>query len=95
MKLAILLLLILIGLFFSFFLYRALVRSERFAKLIGGAVEPPPETADEVIARLDDVGDQALDRAARCDTFARMARDTGIKIRERLPKRTADPRKRS
>ena len=86
MKLAILLLLALIGLIFGFFLYRALVRSERFAKLIGGTVEPPPETVDEVINRLDDAGYQALDRAARCDTTARMARDAGIKIRERLPR---------
>lgn len=87
MKLAILLLLALIGLVLGFFLYRALVRSERFAKLIGGAVEPPPETTDEVISRLNDVGYQASDRAARCDTTARMARDAGIKIRERLPRK--------
>lgn len=87
MKLAILLLLALVGLIFGFFLYRALVRSKRFAELIGGTVEPPPETTDEVINRLDDAEYQALDRVARCDATARMAKDAGIKIRKRLPKR--------
>jgi len=95
MKLAILLLLALIGLIFGFFLYRVLVHSKRFAKLIGGAVEPPPETVDEVINRLDDIEGQAHDHATRCDATARMAKDAGIEIRRRLPKRTADPRKRS
>lgn len=87
MKLAILLLLALIGLIFGFFLYRTLIRSERFAKLIGGAVEPPLETVDEVINRLDDIGGQARDHATHCDATARMAKDAGIKIRKRLPKR--------
>ena len=87
MKLAILLLLALIGLILGFFLYRALVRSERFAKLIGGTVEPPPETTNEVISRFDDVEGQARNHATRCDTTARMAKDAGIKIRKRLPKR--------
>lgn len=86
MKLAILLLLALIGLVFGFLLYRTLIRSTRFARLIGGAVEPPPETPSEVINRLDEVGYQALDRADRADVAARDAREAGVRIRERLPR---------
>lgn len=41
MKLAILLLLALIGVVIGFLVYRALIHSARFARLIGGAVEPP------------------------------------------------------
>lgn len=85
MKLAILLLLALIGLIFGFFLYRVLIHSKCFAKLIGRAVEPPPETVDEVINRLDDAESQARDHATRCDTTAHMAKDAGIKIRKRFP----------
>ena len=84
MKLAILLLLALIGLIFGFFLYRTLVRSKRFAKLIGGAVETPPETPDEVINCLDNAENRAHASAERADAAVRMANDAGVKIRRRL-----------
>jgi len=70
MKLAILLLLALIGLVIGFLVYRALIHSARFAQLIGGAVEPPPETPDEVLRRLRTEKDHAGKCAERCKTAA-------------------------
>jgi len=87
MKLAILLLLALIGLVFGFFLYRTLIRSRGFAKLIGGTIETPPETPGEVINRLDEIGYRALDHADRADVTAQEIREAVIRIRERLPRR--------
>jgi len=84
MKLAILLLLALIGLVFGFLLYRTLIRSRGFAKLIGGAVETPPETPAEVINRLNTAESQARNRADNCKTVAQAAENDGIEIRRRL-----------
>ena len=86
MKLAILLLLVLIGLVFGFLLYRVLIRSKCFAKLIGGAVELLPETPDEVINRLDDAESRACNCADRCDANAHRYADANIKIRKQLRK---------
>ena len=88
MKLAILLLLALLGLVFGFFLYRTLIRSERFAKLIGGAVEPPPETPDEVIDHLSSAEGRARNRADSCDTAACEARKAAAEIRRRLRRKS-------
>ena len=83
MKLAIILLLTLAGLVIGLFVYRTLIRSKSFANLIGGVIEPPPETPDEVIRHLDGATSHADDCADRCDATARSARGDALAIRRR------------
>jgi len=87
MKLAILLLLALISLVIGFLVYRALIHSARFARLIDGAVKPPPETPDEVIQRLKAAKDNAHKCVGKCTSSACKSRKTASEIRRELRQR--------
>lgn len=82
---AILLLLAMFGIVFGFFIYRILIRSKSFARLIGGAVEVPPETPNEVINRFRAEKSKARNCVGKCRTAAtkanRAARDINRELR--------------
>jgi len=81
---AILLLVALVGVVFGFLVYRVLVRSERFARLIGGAIEPPPETPEEIVNRLRSEKLRATGCAGKCRSAADKARAAADKIDSEL-----------
>jgi len=80
----ILLLAALIGVVFGFFIFRVLVRSKWFAHLIGGAVEPPPVTSDEVIQRLKAAKAGAHRRVGECNSAACKSRQIASELRREL-----------
>jgi len=84
MRIAILLLIALLGLSLGFLIYRALIHSVKFARLIGGAVEPTPETPDEVMQRLKDAKANALKRAGHYTSDACKSKDAAAAIRREL-----------
>lgn len=81
----------LFGLVVGILVYRGLVRSKRFTNLIGGIVEPPPETADEIVKRLRTEKSRARDCAGKCKTAARKAHETTREINRELGARRRRP----
>jgi len=83
MRLAIFLLIAVFGLFFGISMYRCLLRSKRFARLVGDIVEPPSETTD-VIDQYTEAGRRASQYADNCDANALTAQQKAAIIRKKL-----------
>jgi hypothetical protein len=84
MRLAIFLLIAVFGLFFGLIVYRCLLHSKRFARLVGGVIEPPAETPNEVLDQYIQAGDHAKEYANDCDARAQAAQKDALVIRDRL-----------
>lgn len=85
MYFAIFLLVAMIGLVLGLLLYRMLVRSKSFGRLIGGVIEPPPpETPQEVVNRLRAEKERAHSCVGQCRQKAAEAGRSADEIREEL-----------
>lgn len=84
MRFAILALIALFGLGLGFLVYRALIHSKAFAKLINGALVPTPETTDEVVEQLRTNKARAQACVGKCRTAVRTAREKERTIQREL-----------
>lgn len=75
MRFAIIALIVLFGLGIGVLIYRILIHSSAFARLINGVLTPTPETTSEVIERLKNEKTRAKNRAGECRTAAKAAVD--------------------
>lgn len=80
MRLAILLLIAVIGVVIGLFIYRTLIHSKCFARFIGDVVEPTPEGADDTFDQLKRARDAARNQMDR----TRATRDAAIEDEQRL-----------
>ncbi len=83
MRLAIFFLIASAGLFFGLVVYRCLLHSKRFARLVGGVIKPPAETTD-VLDQYTKAGRRASQYADNCDADADLAQREAALIRKRL-----------
>ena len=67
----------------AFLLYRGLIRSRWFSRLVGGT-KPLPESSEEVIGQLDAAETLALKRAEEVRNTARDSIKTAKRIRRRV-----------
>jgi hypothetical protein len=79
-------LVLLFVLIFAVLVYRWLIHSPSFTRLVGGVIDPSPETDREVINRLDDAEAIAERRAEEADRTAASQRRTAETIRRRTSK---------
>lgn len=79
-------LVLLFVLIFAVLVYRWLIHSPSFTRLIGGVIDPSPETDCEVINRLDDAEASAERRAEEADRTVVKQKRTAEAIRRRTRK---------
>jgi hypothetical protein len=68
---------------FAFMLYRWLIHSKWFSRLIGG-VKPSPETAEEVLKDLHESEQVAWQRAEDARTASIRERETAVTIKRQV-----------
>jgi hypothetical protein len=66
----------------AFLLYRTLIRSKWFSRLVG-ETKPLPESSEEVIGRMDEAEARALRAAIEAEDAAERDRKTAATIRKR------------
>jgi len=64
--------------------YRCLIRSQWFARLIGGVVETPPVNDEEVVKRMTTAESAARKRAADLESEATVKQRTARQMRKKL-----------
>ncbi len=78
---ALVLLLVLVG---GIFVYRYLIRSKWFTHLIGGVVEIPPTTDDEIVTRMTTAEREARQRAVDLEVEASSKHRTAQRMRRKV-----------
>lgn len=78
---ALVLLLVLVG---GIFVYRYLIHSKWFTQLIGGVVEIPPTTDDEVVTRMTTAEREARQRATDLEVEATIKQWTAQRMRRKF-----------
>jgi hypothetical protein len=76
-------LLLVVVLALAVFVCRGLIHSKSFARLLGGVLDVPPESDDEVIGELDEAQRRAQQRAEEASREASEKKATATKLRRR------------
>jgi hypothetical protein len=82
-------LLVFVALMFVLWVYRGLIHSRWFARLVGDIVEVPPETDQEVIRRRNQAEDAAFQAAQAAEEVAVEKKKAAAALRKR-PRRSPD-----
>jgi hypothetical protein len=75
-------LVLLIVLIVAFLLYRGLIRSKWFGRLVGG-VKPLPESDEEILAHVSQAEQEAQERAETCEAEAAAKKQRAKRLRKR------------
>jgi hypothetical protein len=84
-------LLVLLALMFAVLVYRWLIHSRWFARLVGGVLEVPPETDHEVVMRLNQAEYAAYRAAQAAEEEAVAKKKSAAALRKRTRRAPDDP----
>lgn len=84
-------LLVILALMFAVLVYRGLIHSRWFARLVGGVLEAPPETDQEVLARMNQAESAAHRAAEAAEEEAAAKKKSAAALRKRTRGGYNDP----